>query len=330
MPTPHDALFKLTFSDPAHAAPLLRTALPPALADRIDWDTLERLPTHFITEELRARQTDLLFRVRLRGSEGHEGHEARLILLFEHASQSERFYLLRSAEYTLLTLKDYLREHPKSKRLPAVIPVVLHHSKRGWTAAVELHQLMDLSPELKCVLRSYLLNHRIIVDDLSKQTDDATRQRVHDELAQLVLLLFKDLRHTPDVLGRLAELSSLIRQVAHAPSGLAALETVIKYILTVTKADVAAITHLFTTQISPEAGDLIMTTAKQLIQQGRVEGRAEGRAEGRRQTLAKLITLRFGGPDADTLARLQAASEEELDLWIERVLTAESLSELFA
>jgi hypothetical protein len=30
------------------------------------------------------------------------------------------------------------------------------------------------------------------------------------------------------------------------------------------------------------------------------------------------------------LERLGAASEDELDLWIERILTAETLSELFA
>jgi hypothetical protein len=38
----------------------------------------------------------------------------------------------------------------------------------------------------------------------------------------------------------------------------------------------------------------------------------------------------LGEPDASTLARLQAASEDELDLWTERILTAETLSELFA
>jgi hypothetical protein len=63
---------------------------------------------------------------------------------------------------------------------------------------------------------------------------------------------------------------------------------------------------------------------------GKAEGKAEGRVEKQRQTLTKLIKLRLGEPDASTLARLQAASEDDLDLWTERILTAETLSELFA
>jgi hypothetical protein len=63
---------------------------------------------------------------------------------------------------------------------------------------------------------------------------------------------------------------------------------------------------------------------------GEARGKAEGRVEQRRQTLAKLIKLRLGEPDAGTLARLQAASEDELDRWTERILTAETLGELFA
>jgi hypothetical protein len=57
--------------------------------------------------------------------------------------------------------------------------------------------------------------------------------------------------------------------------------------------------------------------------------RIEKGVQKQRQMLAKLIKLRLGEPDASTQARLQTASEDELDLWIERILTAETLSELF-
>ncbi|WCQ96715.1 hypothetical protein NQZ70_09502 [Sorangium sp. Soce836] len=39
-PTPHDALFKSTFSQPEHAAGALREALSAALAARIDFGSL--------------------------------------------------------------------------------------------------------------------------------------------------------------------------------------------------------------------------------------------------------------------------------------------------
>jgi hypothetical protein len=37
--TPHDALFKHTFSQPQHAIELLRSVLPPAVVRHIDFDT---------------------------------------------------------------------------------------------------------------------------------------------------------------------------------------------------------------------------------------------------------------------------------------------------
>jgi hypothetical protein len=204
---------------------------------------------------------------------------------------------------------------------------------------------MDLSPALKRVLLPYLPNFRFVLDDLTHQADETIRQRVHEDLVTLVLLLLKNLRHDAD-LAKLEELTSLMVEVAAAPSGVAALRAVVKYILTVTKADFVAITHLITTQVSQEAGDLIMTTAQQLIQQGIEQGFEQGiekgikkgieqgiekgRVEGRRRTLAKLIQLRFTAPSAATLARLGAASEAELDLWTERILAAETLDELFA
>ena len=59
--------------------------------------------------------------------------------------------------------------------------------------------------------------------------------------------------------------------------------------------------------------------------EGEAKGRAEGRAEGKVETVRKLLTLKFGQlPEAASL-RLDAAKEPDLDRWLERVLTADSL-----
>jgi predicted transposase/invertase (TIGR01784 family) len=76
--TPHDLLFKLAFSDPQHAAELFRSVLPPAVLRHIDFGTLRVESTTFIDDKLRARYSDLLFRVQL------AGRRAYLYLLFEH------------------------------------------------------------------------------------------------------------------------------------------------------------------------------------------------------------------------------------------------------
>src|SRR5574343_225310 len=60
--------------------------------------------------------------------------------------------------------------------------------------------------------------------------------------------------------------------------------------------------------------------------QGRQEGRMTGRAEGEAYALRRLLQKRFGPLSEDVLARLQAASIDELELWLDRALDADSLA----
>ena len=63
---------------------------------------------------------------------------------------------------------------------------------------------------------------------------------------------------------------------------------------------------------------------------GRAEGELKGRAEGARKVLLSLLELKFGALEPLELARVEAASEEELARWATRVLTAASVSEALA
>lgn len=70
---------------------------------------------------------------------------------------------------------------------------------------------------------------------------------------------------------------------------------------------------------------MLAENLENLVKKERLEGRQEG-VEG---TLRKLVILKFGDiPDwAD--ARLEQASDTQLDAWVARILTADSLDELF-
>lgn len=62
----------------------------------------------------------------------------------------------------------------------------------------------------------------------------------------------------------------------------------------------------------------------------RIEGRAEGRAEGKQQTLLRLLAVKFNHLPSEVPARAAAASEAELDLWLERLLFADTLEAVFS
>jgi predicted transposase YdaD len=68
--TPHDALFRSIFGQPAQARAELRAVLPAELRARLDLESLERIDASFIDPSLRSTAADLLFAVDRRGTHG--------------------------------------------------------------------------------------------------------------------------------------------------------------------------------------------------------------------------------------------------------------------
>ena len=63
--------------------------------------------------------------------------------------------------------------------------------------------------------------------------------------------------------------------------------------------------------------------------EGREEGRQEGRQEGEATLLLRLLRRKFGALDPATEERVNSADAEQLLEWGERVLTANTLDEVF-
>jgi hypothetical protein len=62
-----------------------------------------------------------------------------------------------------------------------------------------------------------------------------------------------------------------------------------------------------------------------LAEKWKAEGHAKGKVEGKAETLRKLLTLKFGKPPQAAAHRIANGSEVDLDRWLERVLSADSL-----
>ena len=54
----------------------------------------------------------------------------------------------------------------------------------------------------------------------------------------------------------------------------------------------------------------------------------QGMQQGQEKVLEKLLTLRFGPLTESTQARLKNADVQQLDQWVDSLLTAQSLDEL--
>ena len=321
--SPHDALFKHTFSDPRHAEGALRSVLPEGLSRRFAWDTLERVPGSFVDAKLKDRHTDLLFRVeQVSPAAGAAGNEPVLVyLLFEHQSTPHSLMAFRLVAYSVRIWEEWLKEHADARRLPAIVPIVLHHGAGGWTGARTLEDLYDLDAEALEAAGPHVLRMRFLLDDLGLETDEALRERAMTALGRLVIYCLRHAREPAELVAGLREWGALVEEVMAAPDGAAALQTVLRYVLMVHPEATKIVLH----QIEAAFGDekvkeALMTAGEMLIQQGE--------ARGELRMLRKQLTLRFGPLTDAANARLEAADVPTLETWGERVLTAASLDEV--
>lgn len=315
--TPHDALFKAGFETPAHAAGLFRQVLPVALVDAIDWSTIQREPGSFIDPNLRSSHSDLLFSVRL-ASAPHV--QVLLYLLLEHQSRTDSYMPLRMLGYEVRIWELYRKDH--SGPLPVIIPIVISHDPAGWTAPTSFHALLEPPVESITGLPKYVPSFELHIEDLIEIDDERLRSWQLATFATLTLWMLRDARDPVRLRRSFPEWADLLRQLMRTPNGRIEVEQILRYIAVVAG---QLRFHEFRETIReqlPEAQEVAMTIAEEL--------RAEGRAEGRAQAVEKLLTLRFGSPSAEHVARIRASTEQQLDSYIERILTAPTADAVFA
>ena len=332
----HDHLVKHAFSDVEHARGVLATALPPAVAARIDLSTLALQPGTFVDEALRDRTSDLLYSARI------SGFEALIYLLWEHKSGPEPLTPLQVVRYMVRIWDQHLTSLPKKKRgevrrLPVILPIVLHQGRDGWTAAVTFEEMLDADADLLAALGDHVLRLRLIIDDLGKQSDEQLHDRAATSFARLVLWALKNAREAGWLDGELGPWKDLIAAVLAERDGTRALTALFRYIfVTNPTMNRDLLRGLLPGDRGTEVEEALMNWYHQEVERGRKEGRREGRREGERdgelkaarRVLLKQLRLRFGELPAAILARIEAAELSELDPWTERVITASSLEDV--
>lgn len=336
----HDSLIKWTFSNVRYAAVELRAMLPPALLAKLDLSTLQLRPGSFVDRDLRQSHTDLLYSVQL------ASRQAYIYLLLEHQSDPDGSMPFRLLAYLVRVWQDHLRRAERGSGtalpLPLIIPLVVHQGPNGWTKARHFHELFD--PELLQVegVANLVPSFSFLLDDLVQQSDAALLARARDQaelLVSLALWALRDARSRERLLNSLLQWAPIMQAAGQSDEGSEALATLWGYFFMVTP-DLSE--HDFAQALSaalPDSqGPIMATLAEQWMKKGRAQGLAKGLEkglekglnQGRRDTLARLLELKFGPTPDWAQTRLTAASREELARWTERVLGAESLEAVFA
>lgn len=285
--TPHDQYFKSSLRRPEVAADLLAHYLPPEVVALMDLGSLQLQEGSFIDVDLREQQSDLLFRARLLS-----GGDTYIFLLFEHKSFVYRLTAFQLLRYQVrIWERDLQRAGRRAVTLCPIIPIVVYHGRRRWTAPLSLSGLFRGPPALD----AFRPELRYVLLDLQAWKKD---QIIGGLLLRVTLLMLQAI-FRPELPKNLTAIAALLRQLTDQVLREQELRRLLAYATYsgqgLSVAEVAGMAQA----AEPEKGDtMAMTLAQKLLAEGRVEGRVEGRADGLAEGLYKgleaLLDARFG------------------------------------
>jgi len=247
--SPHDKLFRETWSNVEVARDFLLHYLPEKVLNVIDLDTLEISKESFVEKELKDYFSDIFYKINLEGEPGY------IYFLLEHKSYQDKLIHLQLLEYLLKIWQLHLKQS-KVKRLPIIIPLVLYHERRKWSAGRKFSSLLSGPKE---VLVEYIPDFQYILYDLGRYSDEEIKGSI---IPRVVMLLFKHI-FDPDLRGKLPGILSLMHDLLEQDTGLKYLETLLRYLFnTMDNITVDEIKNIVEHSLSEEKGGVIMTLAE--------------------------------------------------------------------
>jgi len=312
MKTDHDHSYKLLFSEPEIVIDLLKGFVHEDWIAELDFSTLEKVSGSYVSDDLRAREDDVIWRVQYQQSWIY------VYLLIEFQSSIDKYMAVRLMTYMGLLYQDLIktRQLLPDKRLPPIFPVVLYNGEKRWDAATELK---DLIVNLPGGLEQYIPSLKyLILDEGTYDLDELS------PLKNLVAAIFRLENSNSDddileVITNLIEWLSTPEQTRLRRS----------FSIWINRVLLRPTNEL--DQQTPEINDLveIKTMLAERIPQWIREGEARGEARGEAKTLLKQLNLKFGPLPDRVKHQVNSAEKEQLDYWVEHILTARSLNDMF-
>ena len=321
MPREDDASYKLLFSAPEVVRDLVLGFIPDAWLHSLDYSTLEKMPGSYITDDLRQRADDVVWRVKA------DGEWMYLYLLIEFQSSVDSWMAVRIMTYVGLLYQDLIRrgEVPGGKRLPPVLPIVLYNGDAKWTAATDIATLI---PKVPGLVAKYLpkLEYLLIDENQYAEADLA-------ELKNLVAAIIR-IEH-PENEQALLALIDLVNELLQGNAELKRTFAIwIRAVLLRQSKDSLVLPKV------QDLKELKMTLAERFdqwarnyeqkgIEKGIEQGIERGIEKGEALLLQRQLTRRFGTLPSDVVGQIAGATAAQLEQWGDRVLDAASLEEVF-
>jgi len=287
---------------------LLRGFISKKWVDEIDFDTLEKTGGNFVSDDLRHREDDIIWKVRWRNT----NEWLYIYLLIEFQSSVDRFMAVRIMVYIGLLYQDLIKSKAiaENGKLPPVLPLVLYNGEVSWYAAREISELIAPFPfgvKKYCPHLQYL-----VIDERHDYTDEQLTEKL-ENLAAVLFRLEKS-RTKSDTQQALVVLKEWLKGAP--PSLILAFRTWFRRV---------KLPRHLPGVVLPELIDLqevenMLATADDWLEQSKEEGRKE--------VLIRLLEKKFGKLEAKTRASIFNLDTDALLKCADRLLTARTLQEV--
>ncbi|CAK0745370.1 transposase [uncultured Gammaproteobacteria bacterium] len=327
----HDQFAKQLLDQPGCADAFLREHLPATVTARLSAvPAVDRSET-FIDPLLTEHRGDRVFAL-----ETMDGEPILVWTLIEHKSSPEPDTLIQMFATLCGITGRGARRHKEAngtvRIIPApVYPVLLYHGTRRWTLPLSLGEAYRLPDNL---VTERLPNFWYSLVDLGVIQD---AELSHFPSLQAGLLVLKYATRDDDPLITLERLIAVAAEV-----DLTLVVLVVKYLFKASDVDRTRLRAVLKSILPGQEEDVMLTVAQEIIAEvrprffaegkaeGKAEGEAKGKAEGKAEMLLRQLRRRFKTFPSQVEDRVRAAGSDQLDEWIDLILDARELADVFA
>jgi len=310
----HDKVFKSALADVRVARDFLEQHLPANVQAAIDFNTLSITNESYVTKELAAFSSDIVYQVCLK----EQGQLAYIYILIEHQSSINPIMPFRLWNYCALIWDKYLKQ-TQSNTLPLIFPLVFYHGEAPYSGPRKIADLIQAPTDL---IESALFGAFHLVDT-HEISDEELRQRKWAGIIQYCLKHVNN-RNSNRLVETIIELlQGIDGEVGTDVYG----STLLLYWFkkAATCKDPKEFLDAVAEGLSTRMGGEVMSMAEQWAERHKQEGIQLGEA----RLLTNILKARFHDLPAESLKKIEMADVEALNKWAINALSASSLSQVF-
>ena len=275
----HDKIFKEIESIKENAADFIQGTFPKHLVQQLDLDSLKLEKTSYLDDTLKESFSDLVYSCTYSGKT-----VVTITLLFEHKSYPVRHPHLQLLRY-MLRIWD---AQPKKQRyLQPVIPVIFYHGRKRWT----YRSFAQSFAGVDVLLERFVPHFDYLLTDLSQYDARAIRETIFKRDANRILMqLLKYVGDERLIEEHFQEIFAPGTSYFSNPEGESFLISVLVYIYHTVDLSPGSIVQRLS-EISREGGQIAMTTATRLHEEGKRQGIQEERRMNAQRMLADNVPI---------------------------------------